>query len=183
MDGTDAARSLALVPLPCPMRLLLLAALFASASASAQVDSLAAPGRSGGLSGRERVWLTAAGATASFLIAPGDDDLSLYALAAPVVAGATVYAVGRLRGHRGRLVPTLAGAAIGVFPSAALYAVSLRAPGDGFWYYLAGSAANVLVPAIGATVGFDRSFAEVRPVVIRGVDGAPAAGLALHLTL
>lgn len=158
---------------------LLLAVLVTSATAQTPDTTAARPAHR--LSRGQRALVMAAGFTAGFLIAP-EDDLNLRAVASPIAAGLAVYGAGRLTGHRGRLAPTMAGAAVGALPAVAIFAVSRASLDDGFWWYLAGATASVVGPAAGAVVGFDRSVAA-QPVVLVGPDGARAAGLALRVGL
>ena len=155
------------------MRVLLALALLIPAAASGQTDRFTAG---------ERLLMAAAGVTASMLVTP-DDDLGWRTLASPAAAGLAVYGAGRALGNSGRLGPTLVGSAAGALPALALFAVAERAPDDGFWWYLAGSATSVLVPSVGATVGFGESLPSVTPAVLAGPDGERAAGLALRVGL
>lgn len=162
------------------MRLALLLALLATSAAAQTPDSTASL-QGNRLTRGQRVLVMAAGVTAGMLITP-DDDQTLWAIASPVAAGLAVYGAGRLTGHRGRLVPTMAGAAVGALPALALFTVSRASPNDGFWWYVAGATASVVGPAAGAVVGFDRSMAA-RPVVLVGPAGERTPGLSLTIAL
>jgi hypothetical protein len=73
----------------------------------------------------------------------------------------------------------MAGAAVGALPGVALFAVARALPGDrDFWWFIAGSAASVVGPTVGAVVGF-----ESAPVVLVGPGGERAAGVALRVGL
>lgn len=158
--------------------LLLIVALSAHGASAQSPDA-----RSDRLGRTETAIVVAVGAASAVLV-PMDDDLTLRVLAAPALSGLAVYGVGRALGGRGRLVPTLAGAAAGSLPAIALFAVANGLnERDGFWLYVAGSAASVAGPAIGATVGFDRSRVRLAPVAVRGPGGERAAGLSLRLGL
>ena len=151
----------------------LLALLLLSSAAAAQTNRLTVG---------ERILMATAGVTAAMLVTP-DDDLGWRTLASPAAAGLAVYGTGRVLGNPGRLGPTLLGSAAGALPALALFAVADRAPAEGFWWYVAGEAANVLVPSAGATLGFGRSRPVVAPTVLRGPDSERAAGLALSVGL
>ena len=145
---------------------------------------LAAAAQPTRITGSERVVMTAAGLAAGTAIAAYGGGPVLFALVSPT-AGLTVYVVGQMFGHRGRLVPTLVAAGVGALPGLVLIAVrdSRLAGGNGESYLLFGIAATLLVPPVAAMIGFDQSRPAAAPVVLLGPDGARSPGLALRFAL
>lgn len=152
------------------------------AALSVVLVPLAAAAQPTRITGSERVVMTTAGLAAGVAVAAYDGGPVLFTLA-PATVGLTVYLVGQMFGHRGRLVPTLVAAGAGALPGLVLIALreSPLADGEGDSFLLFGIAATLLVPPVTSMIGFDRSRPAIGPVVLSGPDGDRSPGLALRV--
>ncbi|MEM1115065.1 MAG: hypothetical protein AAGJ11_01070 [Bacteroidota bacterium] len=158
--------------------------LSASAHAQRTPDALAPPSRP---SAATRSYMAMAGVAVSaaslgFAATVGSGEMVLLA---PLASGMAVNIAGDLRGYDGNGFATLGGAVVGgavgvgliVLHRDALIGEPSRAEIAGF---LVGAASYVVLPSIGATIGYTVS---VRPAAVTTQDGTAVPGATLRVGL